>query len=345
MKKTLILVPAAIGLALAFPLHGSTSAGGAATEPDTTLADTVAWGDSIDEEFSYSEDSDWAGDADTVYVDSDEVVDNADDFCMWDVDLLSEYSSKSADYSLQNPKDANAGLTFTATLFTPDQDGKGGVKKGSGYALMASRVLAASLAPDAYAKWKDDTLDKMLENKWKALKANYTAAQTEAAQRLGAAYEPQSGSYRTTIAPVWAWKDKGVTTYSVEDEIYTGDAPGSLYHYYLSFSERGDSLLGLTDIFKENALPAVFRLVDEKLKNDTLDRVVPASPELLPAPTPDSYCVRSGYAVQYGGKWYPRPALTECGVVFAYPPCSRGGQEGGTVNILLNAVETQGWLK
>ncbi len=344
MKKTLILVPAAIGLALAFPVHGNTSAGSAATDPDTTLADTVAWSDDIDPEFSYSEDSDWAGDGDSVCVDSVAPADDADDFCTYDDELLSEYSSKSADYSLQNPKDANAGITFTATLFTPDQDGKGGVKKGSGYAQMASRVLAASLDPAAYAKWKDDTLDKMLENKWKALKANYTATQTEATQRLGRDYEPQSGSYRTTVTPVWAWKDKGVTTYSVEDEIYTGDAPGSLYHYYLSFSEKGDSLLGLTDIFKESALPEVLRLVGEKLQARSADASAPAVPELRPAPAPDSYCVRSGYAVQYGGKWYPRPALTECGVVFVYPS-GDGNGHGDTVNILLDAVETQGWLK
>lgn len=101
MKKTLILVPAAIGLALAFPVHGNTSAGSAATDPDTTLADTVAWSDDIDPEFSYSEDSDWAGDS--VCVDSAAAADSADDFCTYDDELLSEYSSKSADYSLAEP--------------------------------------------------------------------------------------------------------------------------------------------------------------------------------------------------------------------------------------------------
>ncbi len=342
MKNTLILVPAAVCLALTLPVHGSTSASRMATEPDTTLADTVAWSDSIDEEFSYSEDSDWAGDGDSEAVDST-ADDSQNDFCTPNDELLSEYSSKSADYSLQNSKDANAGITFSATLFTPDQNGKGEVKKGSGYALMASRVLSASLDPAAYAKWKDDNLDKMLENKWKAVKQQYTASQTEAEQKLGVAYEPQNSSYRTSVTPVWALKDKGVTTYCVEDEVYeAGDTIGNLYHYYLSFSEKGDSLLGLTDIFKESALPDVFRLVGEKLSAAT---GATSAAELVPAPASDSYFVRSGYAVQYAGKWYPRPALTECGVVFVYPRCTPDGQCAGVENILLDAVETQGWLK
>lgn len=92
-------------------------------------------------------------------------------------------------------------------------------------------------------------------------------------------------------------------------------------------NEKTDSVMGLTDIFKEEALPEVFKLVGEKLKtgpqaaND--EEAWPSVAEVLPAPNANDYSVRSGQMQQYKGKWYPRPALTECGIVFTYPPMSK----------------------
>lgn len=68
----------------------------------------------------------------------------------------------------------------------------------------------------------------------------------------------------------------------------------------------------------------MFKLVGEKLKtgpqaaND--EEAWPSVAEVLPAPNANDYSVRSGQMQQYKGKWYPRPALTECGIVFTYPP-------------------------
>ncbi len=330
MKKMLFLVPTAVCLALTLPMNGHQESGRTATDPDSTVADTVMWDD------SYSEDSDWAGTDDSVAVDSMAPEDGSDDFCMPEDELLSEYSAKTADYSFQKSKNANLSITFSATIFTPDTDGKSEVKKGSGYAQMVSRVLSASLADDEYAKWKDDNIDKMLENRWKMEKTRLTQEDEESGSNSNVC----SFSYRTTITPVWAWKDKGVTTYCVEDEAINEGYSNQLYKYYLSFSEKGDSLLGLTDIFKESAIPNVLRLVDEKLKAQS-----DYDADSLSDRYANGYFARSGYAVQYNGKWYPRPALTECGVVFTYLIDADSSHQGVMANILLDSVETQGWLK
>lgn len=217
---------------------------------------------------------------------------------------------------------------------------------------MASRVLSAMIDSAAASKWEVAKLDKMLEAKWNAVKRSYTDDQNEVkkmAAQENFEYHPQSYSFRTTITPVWQWKDKGVTTYSIEDEAYTGGAHGMLYHYFLSMNEKADSVMGLTDIFKEEALPEVFKLVGEKLKTGPQaasdEDTWPSVAEVLPAPNANDYSVRSGQMQQYKGKWYPRPALTECGIVFTYPPYVKNCYAAGTIHIVINYAEAKDWLK
>lgn len=347
MKKTIILVSAALAMATFVPVHGHQSATRARVteEPDTAVVDSDM----------YVEDDDWAGtaDADSMVADSADVdSDDAENFCGYNDELLADFSSKNANYNLQNSQDANAGISFDATLFVPGNDDKVEVKKGGGYSLMASRVLSAWIDSAAASKWEVAKLDKMLEAKWNAVKRSYTDDQNEVkkmAAQENFEYHPQSYSFRTTITPVWQWKDKGVTTYSIEDEAYTGGAHGMLYHYFLSMNEKADSVMGLTDIFKEEALPEVFKLVGEKLKTGPQaasdEDTWPSVAEVLPAPNANDYSVRSGQMQQYKGKWYPRPALTECGIVFTYPPYVKNCYAAGTIHIVINYAEAKDWLK
>lgn len=348
MKKVILLVPAALCLAFTIPVQGHSNAGRMAEEPDTVVVVDSAMTDSIDDD--YFEDSDWAG---GDVPDDSVAVDSLDEgFCSYNDELISEFSTKNADYSLQNPADANAGATFSATLFTPDADKNGEVRKGSGYSIMTSRILTAMLPAEDRLKWKLNSLGKMLEMKWESVKRGYQADQADmqkAAQEEHFEYHPSSYSYRTSITPVWQWKNRGLTTYSIEDEAYTGGAHGILFHYYFTLNERTDSLLSLTDIFKPEALPQVFSLVGEKLKtgpqaaND--EETWPSVAEVIPAPTPDDYSVVSHQMEQYQGKWYPRPALTECGIVFTYPPYVKNCYAAGTIHILITYDEAAEWLK
>lgn len=341
MKKTVLLVPSALALVFSLPVHGHKTNYRITDTPDTLVVDTT-----LDTE--YTEDDDWAGTDGSDVTPADTTTD-PEDFCNYNDDLLSDFDTENADYSLQNSKDANAGITFSATLFTPNKEKHGELKKNSGYTLMASHILASMLDSASMSKWKTETIGKMLENKWKSVKAQYTDEQTEMEKLNGVDYHPMSYSYRTSITPAWQWADKHVTTYAIEDEAYTGGAHGILYHYYLSLDEQTDSLMGLTDIFKEEALSEVFKLVGEKLRtgpqaaND--EETWPSVAEVIPAPVANDYSVLSGQMQMYKGKWYPRPALTECGIVFVYPPYIKNCYAAGTINILITYDEAKNWLK
>lgn len=341
MKKTVLLVPTALALALSLPVQGHKTNYRITDTPDTLVVDTT-----LDTE--YTEDEDWAGTDDTDATPADTATD-PEDFCNYNDDLLSDFDTENADYNLQNSKDANAGITFSATLFTPSKEKYGELKKNSGYTLMASRILASMLDSASMSKWKTEAINKMLENKWKSVKSQYTTEQAEMEKLNGADNHPMSYSYRTSITPAWQWADKHVTTYAIEDEAYTGGAHGILYHYYLSLNEQTDSIMGLTDIFKEEALPEVFKLVGEKLRtgpqaaND--EETWPSVAEVVPAPVANDYSVLSGQMQMYKDKWYPRPALTECGIVFVYPPYIKNCYAAGTINILITYDEAKNWLK
>lgn len=340
MKKILQgILPAALCLLLVSPAAGRTSAARTATEPDSVIvedpemtmyADTVAYEDSM-----YEEDDAPAG---------DEAV------CPPDDELLSDFSSKDADYNYQNKANANTGVSFTASIFLP-----GEVKKQSGFNLMVARILGATLPEAAQADWKTAGLDKMLENKWKAVKEAYLAdvkdfaAEPDDSESPDAAPYYPNYSYRTNVMPVWRFDVAGgAVTYKVDDETYLGGAHGMPYCYYLTLSEKTDSLLGLTDIFKEESLPAVFRLVGEKLAARHTDDFVGnayTDAELAEAPNAADPLRRARALEEYGGKWYPRPALTQCGVLFSYAPYEKDSYAAGTVEVLLPFAEIGEYLK
>lgn len=346
MKKAFYCVPALLCMALAIPVQGNRTY----THNHVAVADTVVTDDSMDME--YTEDDDWAGTNDNTAIDSVAEDSDTDIFCPYNDELLSEYSNKSADFNLQNSTDANQGVSFDASLFVPNADSKGEAKKGGAYSLMVSNILTGTLDSINASKWKINSLEKMLEAKWNAVKVGYQNDQNETkafCQKDGVEYNPTSYSYRTSVTPVWSWTNKGITTYSIEDECYTGGAHGMLFHYYFSINTKEDRLMGLTDIFKPEALSEVFKLVGEKLKTCPQaaqdQETWQAIAEVVPAPSADDYSVRTGQMEQYQGKWYPRPAVTECGIVFTYPPYIKNCYAAGTIHIVLSNEEVKNWLK
>lgn len=349
MKKLVYLVPLALGLALVLPMQGNKVSGHQAATPDDTLTcDSVgdaAMVDSVDADDDYFVDDNWAGgDEDSVVVDSVSAVEN---FCDYDEQLISDFENKNADYDLRVNKEYGTGVSFNANLFAPSIEAKEALKKETGYCQMVSRVLSASLTDEALPRWRDDVLDKMLENRWKTIKAQYADEQREAQKQLGSEYVPQNYSYRLTITPAWRLKQHNALTYSVEDEQFAGGAHGSISHYYFSFNEETDQLLGLTDIFKAEAVPQVLQLVGEKLKEYESVKIDADQcvAEVTPAPLATDYAVRAGQLEQYEGKWVPRPALTECGIVFTYLPATKASYADGVINILVNYAEVKDFLK
>lgn len=353
MKKLILLFSAALCVGLTVPMRGNHAEANTHDEPDSVACedDTLDWDGDWTAPDSIYVDEDWTGDgpADTVYTDSVSVDKSATDegsLCPHDDELLSEFDGKQAEYELRDHSDPDHGASYNATVFFPV-----GNKKDSGYNRMVSRILKGSIYNETNrAKWKTDDIEKMLEARWKIMKAEYNHMREELKQPGDKQLPPVTYNLRTTVTPVWRIENHGNdVTFCIEDEMYAGGVHGMVYQYYFTYSTHGDSLIGLTDIFKEEALGDVFRLVGEKLAarpNAPIDdEVWTPLAEVTPTPTPDEYAMQTGAMETYKGKVYPRPALTACGIVFSYPPYVKDCFAAGTIHILITYEEAANWLK
>lgn len=345
MKYTLILA-AALSLAAAQPARAR-SYGRAATLPADTL---------IAEEETFDLDAADGTDVQPAGADTSEAGETGADgpadandpaaLCPYQDELLSEYDNKQAEYEVHDPADPDHGASFSAMVYHPTE-----VAKGGGFSRMLSRILSASVSDEAgLKKWKTDGIEKMLEARWRLAKQEYNHLRQELRDPDTHALPPISQSQRLTVTPVWQTADRGGhTTYCIEDELYSGGAHGIVYHYYLTLGQRTDSLLSLTDVFRAEALPQVFSLIESRLKAHPLActdaESWPPVAEIEPAPEATDYSLRAAQYEQYGGKCYPRPALCPCGVIFTYPPYVKGPYAIGTVHILLTNDEVRDFLK
>lgn len=353
MKILLYTIPAALCLALTLPAQGRQGNLRGAQEPDTTA---------VVDEYYENDDSVACEDWEEADYDStaayDELVDDStanedvyEPICPLDDELLADFNVKEASFDYQNKLDANTGITLSATIFTP-----GDTKKQSGFNVMVSQVLQSTLPEEALPQWKTDALDKMLENKWKTVKEAYISEMKHFSDAYEASDDPDivpylpSYSYNTSVMPAWRFDaGGGLVTYKVDDEVYLGGAHGMPYCYYLTLSEKTDALVGLTDIFKEESLGAVFALVGEKLASrpsapDAGDEVWQPVAE-LGEQSPTSPLVIAHAIESYGGKLYPRPAVTPCGILFSYAPYEKDCYAAGTVEIMLPYEEIGQYLK
>lgn len=338
MKFLSYIISAALCATLTLPARGNCGAQHVAQEIDTTVVD--------DEYYEY---------ADTVaYEDGDDTpYDSApaeESVCPPDDELLADFNVKEASYDYQNKQNANTGVTLSATIFTP-----GDTKKQSGLNVMVSHILQSTIPGEAMRQWKTETLDKMIENKWKAVKEAYindlkdlTGDDIQADGEDVSPYFP-SYSYNTSVMPVWHFSTEGgLTTYRIDDEIYLGGVHGMPYCYFLTLSEKTDCLVGLADIFKEESLNAVFSLIGQKLASrpdaNYFDEIWKPVAE-MEEPSDNSTLVVAHAMERIGGKWYPRPAVTQCGILFCYPPYEKDCFAAGTIEVLLPFEEVSQYLK
>lgn len=176
MKKTsLSLLFGVLGCMISFTLptfgvHMSSSP--VRDEPDTVYTDTLEEGD------PEALDSIWVEDFEETFEDS-VVVDNASmvesGVCEPNYELLGEMDEKMADFSLSHSKDANFGISFSASIFTPTT-----IKKGSPYHRMVADILNATMPEtDEPVKFESRDIERMLELKWRTLKERYEFETTD----------------------------------------------------------------------------------------------------------------------------------------------------------------------
>lgn len=131
--------------------------------------------------------------------------------------------------------------------------------------------------------------------------------------------------YMLTIAPAWESSDKKLITYRFYSYYYTSGMHGYMEEYYLTFDAENGRLLGKDDIFTANSFKAAIGILEQKLCNHrneytTCDGPYPAYLHESELEANASEIIKEAQDSIY----YPRPALTNNGVVFSYQPYEMG---------------------
>lgn len=154
------------------------------------------------------------------------------------------------------------------------------------------------------------------------------------------------------IKPLWQSADNALSTWAVDEYFYAGGAHGSPLTYYLTYSNAQAQPIGLTDIFRPAGLPHVFALVSEKLKERYVKAYgsLPGEGDMWNTDANyDEGADREGLCTgilydHFAGKAYPRPALTDQGVVFVYQVYEKDCYAAGPVCIHLKWNEIKPYL-
>lgn len=142
--------------------------------------------------------------------------------------------------------------------------------------------------------------------------------------------------YMLTVAPAWESSDKKLITYRFYSYYYTAGMHGFMEEYYLTFDNESGRLLGRDDIFTANGFKSVISVLEQKLCDHrntytTCNAPYPACLEESELEANASEIIKEIRDSVY----YPRPALTNCGVVFSYQPYEKGAFCEGILHFLI----------
>lgn len=139
---------------------------------------------------------------------------------------------------------------------------------------------------------------------------------SEDCDRLGLKYD-----YMLTVAPAWMSSDKSLVTYRFYSYYYTSGMHGFMEEYYLTFDSDNGRLLGRDDLFTTAGFKSAIGILEQKLCDHrntftTCNGPYPAYLEEAELEANASEIIKE----IKDGIYYPRPALTNNGVIFSYQP-------------------------
>lgn len=214
-----------------------------------------------------------------------------------------------------------------------------------GYEAAANAILLKGMegiwADCGKIKPADDT-EGLLNEAWNAYKKEYRSL-------FKNEDEMEHYSFNFNLRPTWQDKAKGLMTLRLYSDGYFGGAHGMYFMAYTTVSKQTQQAQGFQDIFKPEATQAVIALLDKKVdawkaKYGFSDMGTKGS-ALDSEPSKGDFRTTTGNVEQIGGKFYPRPALTQRGVVFTYFPYEIGPYASGAAHIVLTYDELSGMLK
>lgn len=139
----------------------------------------------------------------------------------------------------------------------------------------------------------------------------------------------QHYSYQYYAYPVWQNSDSTLTTWKFYKYSYMGGAHGGESEYFLTFDNETGRILGAMDFFsKANFRKAIERLA---VQLDTYHGTTGYEADLN-----SEYSVTAVQSSTMNevidGKIYPRPAITNHGIVFSYQTYEKGGNADGVMH-------------
>ena len=142
--------------------------------------------------------------------------------------------------------------------------------------------------------------------------------------------------YMMEVAPAWESRTGQYVTYRFYTYYYTMGAHGFMEEYYLTFDNENGRILGYNDIFGANDFKKVLDLLEQEITAQkkefmNFDGIYPASLEKDELESNASEILKE----VYDGAYYPRPALTNQGVVFSYQPYEKGSFAEGILHFVI----------
>ncbi|MDE6267120.1 MAG: RsiV family protein [Muribaculaceae bacterium] len=142
--------------------------------------------------------------------------------------------------------------------------------------------------------------------------------------------------YMLTITPVWVNADTTLITYRFHSFSYIMGAHGMPEEYFLTFNAVSGKLLGWNDLFSQEDFQKAIAEVGRQLNNYKesfmeLEETYPVS-----LGEEDLYTnISSVLKEKFNDRYYPRPALTNNGIIFSYQPYEAGSFSEGILHYVI----------
>lgn len=181
-----------------------------------------------------------------------------------------------------------------------------------------SGINAYSMTPEQIAKHFAKDFEKHY-------KKEFTIADCDG---VGPKYD-----YMLTVSPAWNSKDGKLVTYRFYSYYYTSGMHGYMEEYYLTFDSESGRMLGWKDIFTDKGFKSAIRILEQMLYDykktyTTCEEPYPAHLGKSELEANASETIKEIHDSVY----YPRPALTNSGVVFSYQPYEMGAFSEGILH-------------
>ncbi|MDE5796291.1 MAG: RsiV family protein [Muribaculaceae bacterium] len=163
----------------------------------------------------------------------------------------------------------------------------------------------------------------------------------EDGRKLGPKYD-----YLFKMNPAWQSKDGKYITYRFYTFYYNMGMHGYMEEYYLTFDQATGKLLGVNDIFKPKKFDSVIANLEKRINDYKHEYMNPESVFTADLGE-DNIETNSSELLKetVKGKIYPRPAMTNKGVVFTYQPYEMGAFTEGVIHFVVPYSEIKNTLK